>query len=366
MSEPDKEKIAEQTACPFCSSTGDCEHLLLLLDLTFRTAEGGDLLSAFRARWSKISDRAESDFDERGIFDDQLEEVDSLADASLEYVFEGGPGNSCEYAMYFCSSKERVAVAVKIFEAELTKYEDAEGDHCPICHAFNSPAAGQACEHHVGWQWDGAILGLDVDLRNLQRAWQRACDEVQSKFVSAEFDRLVAGSLGSIDQRQTLIDLVDGEASFLDLLEAVGIRAGGGWQTQGMLGGSGHNLYMVERQPLEDATTLYEALWKQAQKHEAGALAESPDSPSGEIKNVGKPKRAVLVIVTEWPGGTMAFKFGDVLKRALGATGDDVKLVQMEPERIFRAETNVSEAEFREAMKKRDVSCSGRVLFVEM
>ena len=65
MSEPDKEKIAEQTACPFCSSTGDCEHLLLLLDLTFRTAEGGDLLSAFRARWSKISDRAESDFDEQ-------------------------------------------------------------------------------------------------------------------------------------------------------------------------------------------------------------------------------------------------------------------------------------------------------------
>jgi hypothetical protein len=62
----------------------------------------------------------------------------------------------------------------------------------------------------------------------------------------------------------------------------------------------------------------------------------------------------------------MAFKFGDVLKRALGATGDDVKLVQMEPERIFRAETNVSEAEFREAMARRDVSCSGRVLFVEM
>jgi len=366
MSEPDKEEIAEQTACPFCSSTGGCEHLLLLVDLTFRTAEGGDLLDAFRDRWSRISDRAEGYFDEAGVFEGQLREVESLADASLEYVFEGGPGNSCEYAMYFCSSTERVVAAVKKFEADLAKYEDVEGDHCPLCQAFNSPAAGEACEHHVGWKWDGAILDLDIDLLNLQWAWQRACDEVQSKVVDAEFGRLVADSLGSVDQRQRLIELVDCEADFCDLLEAVGIRAGGGWQTKGMLGGSGHNLYVVERQPLEDATTFFEALWQQAQKSEAGALAKNPDSPTGEIKSIGKQKRAVLVIVTKWPDGTMAFKFGDVLKRALGATGDDVKLVQMEPERIFRAETNVSEAEFREAMKRRDVSCSGRVLFVEM
>ncbi|MEN9640848.1 MAG: hypothetical protein RIR77_37 [Planctomycetota bacterium] len=366
MSGPDKEEIAEQTACPFCSSIGGCEHLLLLLDLTFRTAEGGDLLDAFRDRWSRISDRAEGDFDELGVFDGQLREVEALADASLEYVFEGGPGNSCDYAMYFCSSRERVVAAVKKFEADLAKYEYIEGDHCPFCQAFNSPAAGEACEHHVGWQWDGAILDLDIDLLNLQWAWQRACDEVQSKSAGAEFGRLVAGSLGSLDQRQTLIDLVDGEADFRDLLEAVGIRAGGRWQTKGMLGGSGHNLYVVERQHVEDATTFYETLWQQAQKSEAGALAESLDSTFDEIKIVGKQKRAVLVIVTKWPDGTMAFKFGDALKMALGATGDDVKLVQMGPERIFRAETNVSEAEFREAIKRRDVSCSGRVLFVEM
>lgn len=366
MSEPDKDDIAEQTSCPFCSSTGDCEHLLLLLDLTFRTAEGGDLLDAFRDRWSRISDRAEGDFDEAGVFEGQLREVELLADASLEYVFEGGPGNSCEYAMYFCSSTERVVAAVKKFEADLAKYEYVEGDHCPFCQAFNSPAAGEACEHHVGWQWDGAILDLDIGLLNMQWAWQRACDEVQSKSAGAEFGRLVANSLCSVDQCQTLIDLVDCDADFRDLLEAVGIRAGGGWQTKGMLGGSGHNLYVVERQPVEDATTFYEALWQQAQKSEAGALAESLGSAIDEIKNVGKQKRAVLVIVTKWPDGTMAIIFGHVLKRALGATGDDVKLVQMGPERIFRAETNVSEAEFREAMKTRDVSCSGRVLFVEM
>ena len=366
MSEPDKEEIAEQAACPFCSSTRGCEHLLLLLDLTFRTAEGGDLLDAFRDRWSRISDRAEGDFDELGVFEGQLREVESLADASLEYVFEGGPGNSCEYAMYFCSSKERVVAAVKKFEADLAKYEDIAGDHCPFCQAFNSPAAADACEHYVGSKWDGAIIDLDVDLRNLQWAWQRACDEVQSKVLDTEFGRLVADSLGIGDQRQRLIDLVDCEADFRDLLEAVGIRAGSGWQTKGMLGGSGHNLYVVERQPLEDATTFYESIWQQAQKPEADALAESPDSSVGEIRNVGKQKRAVLVIVTKWPDGTMAIKLGHVLKGALGATGDDVKLVQVGPERIFRAETNVSEAEFRDAMKRRDVSCSGRVLFVEM
>lgn len=64
--------------------------------------------------------------------------------------------------------------------------------------------------------------------------------------------------------------------------------------------------------------------------------------------------------------GTVTFKFGSAMKRALCPLGDEVKLVQMEPERIFRAETGVNEAVFQEAVAKSDVTFSGRVLFVEM
>ena len=88
--------------------------------------------------------------------------------------------------------------------------------------------------------------------------------------------------------------------------------------------------------------------------------------PGDEAKHMNRQKRAVLLVVTKWPDGTMAFKFGNAMKRALCSSDADVKLVQMGPERIFRAETGVSEAEFRKALMKSDVSCRGRVLFVEM
>lgn len=77
-------------------------------------------------------------------------------------------------------------------------------------------------------------------------------------------------------------------------------------------------------------------------------------------------KRAVLLIVTKWPGGTMAFKFGHAMRRALRSSVEDLKLVQAKPERIFRIETDVCEVEFRNAMAESNVSSSGRVLFVEM
>lgn len=49
----------------------------------------------------------------------------------------------------------------------------------------------------------------------------------------------------------------------------------------------------------------------------------------------------------------MAFKFGSALQTALRVSKDKITLVQMAPERIFRVETDVSEAEFRERMKSR-------------
>ena len=84
------------------------------------------------------------------------------------------------------------------------------------------------------------------------------------------------------------------------------------------------------------------------------------------VNSQDREKRDVLLIVTKWPGGTMAFKFGHAIRRALRSSVEDLKLVQEKPERIFRIETDVSEVEFRNAMAESDVSSSGRVLFVEM
>ena len=116
MSYEGEETTVEENVCPFCASADDCEHLLLVVDLTFRTSDGGDLFEAFDDRWRAISDHESDDFDEEERFNDLLEEVDSLSDVSLDYVIEGGPGMTSQYRVYFCSSLERVEAAVVRFE----------------------------------------------------------------------------------------------------------------------------------------------------------------------------------------------------------------------------------------------------------
>ena len=53
------------------------------------------------------------------------------------------------------------------------------------------------------------------------------------------------------------------------------------------------------------------------------------------------------------------------LMSALGQRRDEATLVQFSPERILRIETDVSEAEFRSALKTMDVSYHGRIHFSE-
>jgi hypothetical protein len=101
--------------CPFCGSQDSCEHLLLLVDQTFRTAEGGAMFAAFNTRWSEICEAGGDDFDEREPFEQLLDEVDSLAEASQEYDFEGGPGMSSTYVAYYIESPERVQTAAQNF-----------------------------------------------------------------------------------------------------------------------------------------------------------------------------------------------------------------------------------------------------------
>ena len=79
-----------------------------------------------------------------------------------------------------------------------------------------------------------------------------------------------------------------------------------------------------------------------------------------------RKKRPVFIVVEKWPDGTMAFKFGSAMMSALGQRRDEATLVQFSPDRIFRVETNVSEAEFRSVLKTKDVSYHGRIHFSEL
>ena len=78
------------------------------------------------------------------------------------------------------------------------------------------------------------------------------------------------------------------------------------------------------------------------------------------------PYRAVFVVVENWPSGTMAIKFGRAMKDALMVTDDRIQLVQMSPERIFRAVTNVTEQDFRASLSASGVSVPEKIGFVEL
>lgn len=103
--------------CPYCGSENDCEHLLLVVDTTFRTAVGGKLFEAFNDRWAALfgADQAAPDFDEAAEFDALLEIVDGVADASNVFEIEVGPGMSSLYSTFYVSTGARLKLANKKF-----------------------------------------------------------------------------------------------------------------------------------------------------------------------------------------------------------------------------------------------------------
>lgn len=119
--EPDDDEPEDdddgELRCPFCQSTENCDHFLLMVDRTFRTAEGGPIYDAFKSKWSdRTADQSENEeFDEGAAFQELLEEVDCLADEQVDSYPSSAPGMSSAYISFFCSSKKRTQLAVKKF-----------------------------------------------------------------------------------------------------------------------------------------------------------------------------------------------------------------------------------------------------------
>lgn len=107
-------------ACPFCGTLEDCDHMLLIVDKTYRTAEGGRLYAAFNKRWADMFAEAnpdeDPDFDEGDLFEELLDEVRAICDREVDGTLDGAPGMSSRYAYFFCGSAKEVSKAVEAFE----------------------------------------------------------------------------------------------------------------------------------------------------------------------------------------------------------------------------------------------------------
>ena len=115
LDQSDDDPYAGLPRCPYCLSEDDCEHLLLLVDITFRTAEGGILMDRFNARWHELCEAGGDSFDEYEPFNTLLEDVDRLAERQIEYDFEGGPGMSSSYVGYYIKTLEKSKEALSKF-----------------------------------------------------------------------------------------------------------------------------------------------------------------------------------------------------------------------------------------------------------
>ncbi|WP_026987178.1 hypothetical protein [Fodinicurvata fenggangensis] len=92
---------SETASCPYCMSTDDCEHLLLHVDSTFQSAQGGALFEAFNERWDILCHDLGDGADPSEVFSDLLDEVDFISSAKVHSKFEDATGMSSAYVTYY-------------------------------------------------------------------------------------------------------------------------------------------------------------------------------------------------------------------------------------------------------------------------
>lgn len=119
---PSKNPSEQDGGCPYCSSQDHCDHLLLMVDLTFRNAEGGAICSLFNDFWSNVQGHGDENFDEAEEFQAIVDTVDGLSSFYRVIDQEGGPGMSSTYQIFYGDSSEKVEKASlnfkEIFECD--------------------------------------------------------------------------------------------------------------------------------------------------------------------------------------------------------------------------------------------------------
>lgn len=116
------------------------------------------------------------------------------------------------------------------------------GDECPFCGHFNSPPADDLCEHAVAWVWDGQVETL-AEGRTFEAAFNSLAELHESADEGSPIRAMLEVQANRNPARRNLI-----EAAALPMDQALetvmNAEAGGGWSTDGQLGGSGYTVYV--------------------------------------------------------------------------------------------------------------------------
>jgi len=135
-----------------------------------------------------------------------------------------------------------------------------DGENCPLCGYFNSPAAGDTCDHLRAWVWDDVIEGSPV-YDEFAAAWSDFSDLASSAEDVAEFADNALGLAESMALPDALVAYSHWENSPLDVfVELAGAAVGEGWTLSGPLGGSGYCVYLETDERANAATDGYRAL----------------------------------------------------------------------------------------------------------
>jgi hypothetical protein len=144
--------------------------------------------------------------------------------------------------------------------AGTSRPDEDDGESCPLCGYFNSPADGDTCNHLRAWVWDDVVEGSPV-YDEFAAAWSDFSELASSAEDVAEFADNALGLAESLVLPDALVAYSHWENSPLDVfVELSGASVGEGWTLSGPLGGSGYCVYLESDQRANAATDGYRAL----------------------------------------------------------------------------------------------------------
>ncbi len=123
------------------------------------------------------------------------------------------------------------------------------GDECPFCAHFNSPPAGNLCEHAVAWVWDGQAepLGRGDMFRDALGDVYGCVEDAARDYSIGAMLKIQAKRHPTRAQLINAVDLPLDEA----LVTLAQAERAAGWSTDGMLGGHGRTVCVPDPSALE-------------------------------------------------------------------------------------------------------------------
>lgn len=143
------------------------------------------------------------------------------------------------------------------FQMNKNNESEGDGDSCPFCNYFNEPLALDTCEHFYGFVWDGQFDASEK-LTNLKNLWEDAIDYVEETLSP----KSLISNKSLNDFEKNITHYTNSDSLFKDLLtNALDAKSGEGWSTDGMLSGSGYNVYIGEAQIIDKAESFLKKNW---------------------------------------------------------------------------------------------------------